>query len=77
MAFETVAISPEYKDCLCPDCLNAFDQITSSYEIKNKTQSELSADDYTIDSDGLMVFTREYHIKRGHCCNSGCFNCPY
>lgn len=23
------------------------------------------------------VFTEEYHIKRGHCCGSGCRHCPY
>jgi len=26
---------------------------------------------------GLMVFTRSYHLKRGHCCGSGCRHCPY
>ncbi|MDQ3140703.1 MAG: DUF5522 domain-containing protein [Bacteroidota bacterium] len=33
-------------------------------------------EDYTIE-DGLYVFTREYHLKRGYCCESGCKNCPY
>jgi hypothetical protein len=27
--------------------------------------------------NGLLVFTREYHLKRGYCCQSGCRNCPY
>ncbi len=27
--------------------------------------------------NGLMVFTREYHLKRGYCCKSGCRHCPY
>ena len=28
--------------------------------------------------DGLfMVFTANYHKKRGFCCNSGCKHCPY
>jgi iron complex transport system substrate-binding protein len=27
--------------------------------------------------NGLMVFTEKYHLKRGHCCNSGCRHCPY
>ena len=27
--------------------------------------------------DGLMVFTRAYHLKRGYCCQSGCRHCPY
>jgi hypothetical protein len=27
--------------------------------------------------NGLMVFTREYHLKRGYCCQSGCRHCPW
>lgn len=26
---------------------------------------------------GLMVFTRSYHLRRGYCCESGCRHCPY
>jgi hypothetical protein len=32
--------------------------------------------DYYIE-DGLYVFTREYLLKRGYCCESGCRHCPY
>ena len=32
--------------------------------------------DYYIER-GCLVFTREYHLKRGYCCNSGCRHCPY
>lgn len=43
-----------------------------------KSQSKLiEGIDYTINEDGNFVFTREYHLKRGHCCQSGCLNCPY
>lgn len=27
--------------------------------------------------DGRMVFTEQYHIKRGRCCGQGCKNCPW
>jgi hypothetical protein len=27
--------------------------------------------------NGLMVFTKSYHLKRGYCCGSGCRHCPY
>ncbi|WP_169786510.1 DUF5522 domain-containing protein [Cyclobacterium amurskyense] len=27
--------------------------------------------------DGLMVFTKAYHLLRGKCCGSGCRHCPY
>lgn len=33
--------------------------------------------DYVIDELGRWVFTREYLLKRGYCCKSGCRNCPY
>ncbi len=33
--------------------------------------------DYNVDANGNWVFTREYLTKRGHCCESGCQNCPY
>lgn len=33
--------------------------------------------DYTINPDGNLVFTASYLLKRGHCCQSGCLNCPY
>ena len=33
--------------------------------------------DYYIDSEGMFVFTEEYHRKRGYCCESGCKHCPY
>jgi hypothetical protein len=41
------------------------------------TQPLLEGVDYTINSEGLMVFTSSYLLKRGYCCGSGCINCPY
>ena len=34
-------------------------------------------DDYYFNSDGLVVFTKEYLLERGYCCGNGCMNCPY
>ncbi|WP_255066378.1 DUF5522 domain-containing protein [Lacihabitans sp. LS3-19] len=33
--------------------------------------------DYYFNKEGLMVFTAEYHLKRGYCCKNNCLNCPY
>ncbi len=33
--------------------------------------------DFYIDQNGNVVFTKEYHLKRGHCCKNGCLHCPY
>ena len=28
-------------------------------------------------SDGFIVFTENYHLKRGYCCKNNCKHCPY
>ena len=33
--------------------------------------------DYYFDELGRMVFTKEYHLKRGFCCGNNCLNCPW
>jgi hypothetical protein len=33
--------------------------------------------DYYINEDGNLVFTKEYHLKRGYCCKNKCLNCPW
>ena len=33
--------------------------------------------DFYYNSEGLLVFTSSYHIKRGKCCGTGCMHCPY
>jgi len=33
--------------------------------------------DYYINADGNLVFTREYHLKRGFCCKNKCLHCPW
>ncbi len=42
---------------------------------KNESVLELKEDYYW--ENGFMVFTEAYHLRRGHCCNSGCRHCPY
>lgn len=27
--------------------------------------------------DGLIIFTEQFLLKRGKCCNNGCRHCPY
>lgn len=34
-------------------------------------------EDYIINDQGLLVFTKEYHLKRGSCCKNKCLNCPW
>ena len=44
---------------------------------EEKTEPLREGIDYTLDELGRMIFTREYHLKRGYCCKSGCRHCPY
>lgn len=37
----------------------------------------IEGEDYYLASEGYKVFTEKYHLKRGHCCRSGCRHCPY
>jgi hypothetical protein len=39
--------------------------------------NKLQPEDFYLLPDGRMVFTREYHLKRGYCCKSNCKHCPY
>ena len=34
-------------------------------------------DDYYYNSEGLIVFTEQHHLKRGYCCNNKCKHCPF
>lgn len=33
--------------------------------------------DYYFNEAGLMVFTEEFHLKRGYCCKNKCLHCPW
>ncbi|AHM60652.1 hypothetical protein D770_11975 [Flammeovirgaceae bacterium 311] len=37
----------------------------------------LQAGDFYYNSQGLIVFTEQYHLRRGSCCGSGCRHCPW
>lgn len=38
--------------------------------------SDLQPGDAYMDGP-YLVFTAQYHLRRGYCCNSGCRHCPY
>jgi hypothetical protein len=38
---------------------------------------KLDPEDFYMSEEGYIVFTEKYHLKRGHCCLSGCKHCPY
>lgn len=44
---------------------------------KQASPMKLQPGDYYMNEKGLMVFTSQYHLRRGYCCESGCKHCPY
>lgn len=42
--------------------------------IKEKTK--LQPDEFYW-KEGNLVFTEQYHLRRGRCCNNSCLHCPY
>jgi hypothetical protein len=64
--------------CLCRACLVRFSETSeSSLRTKVSDPKPVEGEDYYLDDFGRMVFTAAYHLKRGHCCDSGCRHCPY
>ena len=44
---------------------------------KEATRNRLNPEDFYMTTEGFMVFTEAYHLKRGYCCKNGCRHCPY
>jgi hypothetical protein len=37
----------------------------------------IEGEDFYINENGKYVFTENFHLKRGYCCNNNCKHCPY
>jgi len=42
-----------------------------------KKNIALEEGDYYLTPEGYKCFTKQYHLKRGYCCESNCKHCPY
>jgi hypothetical protein len=42
-----------------------------------KNEQLIAGIHYYINDEGLLVFTRQYHLEKGFCCGNGCLHCPY
>jgi hypothetical protein len=54
----------------------------SDHPLRNKNTLPLKrelvlGEDYYINENQNWVFTSEYHLKRGYCCENKCKHCPY
>src|SRR6186713_3236601 len=80
-SFPPLDIVEEGKDCMCPTCLKAqLAEEIKSYTNTPRTaagkranlpqqRSQGNQADYYMEN-GLLVFTEQYHLKRGSCCKS-------
>ena len=50
--------------------------MTNSF-VLHEQACQQGLDSYRDPLTGYTVFTKLYHLKRGHCCGSGCRHCPY
>ncbi len=76
--------------CLCPACLSEVVQTQLRDQFDHggvhvapvaeamacQGQDLIEGVDYTIEN-GLYVFSRWFHLKRGQCCGHACRHCPY
>lgn len=59
--------------CICYACVTNFHRARYSPAADSKTLSG----DFYFDPGGRLVFTAEYHLRRGYCCGNDCRHCPY
>ncbi len=73
------------QDCLCPACLSeAIAELSVEGNPASDMKSHKSAapaplienEDYYLEGPA-MVFTAQFLLRRGYCCESGCRHCPY
>jgi hypothetical protein len=50
--------------------------MSEDFSIFSKRKNLDQGDFYTT-NEGYIIFTEQYHLKRGYCCKSGCKHCPY
>ena len=68
--------------CLCETCLQSIaddpDITWDALVARRQTlapPAPIEGDFYLEGS--AIVFTEQYHLRRGYCCSSGCRHCPY
>ena len=60
------------KTCICRECAMRFHRTKADGVAAQKPRPG----DFYFES-GLVVFTAEYHLRRGYCCGNNCRHCPY
>ncbi len=58
--------------CICRQCV----VIARRAAAKTQPAPHPKAGDFYIEGEHV-VFTAQYHLRRGYCCGSGCRHCPF
>lgn len=68
-------VPPELRNraCVCRKCVTDF--LRGRFAAEGGARKLLPGDYYF--ENGLVVFTEQYHLRRGFCCGSGCRHCPW
>jgi len=69
---ERIPAEAQNRACLCRNCVMTFHREQSA-----TGPLAVVPGDYYFNTDGLMVFTAAYHLRRGYCCGNDCRHCPY
>ena len=56
--------------------LGPYMQNEASADEQSPGSGDLQPGDFYYDGP-YLVFTEQYHLRRGTCCDSGCRHCPY
>jgi hypothetical protein len=40
-------------------------------------KKELDPSEFYLSPEGYIIYTENYHLKRGYCCKNGCKHCPF
>ncbi len=67
-----VPVESRNKACICRECVTQFHRAKMNIAVSPK----IRPGDFYFET-GRMVFTADYHLRRGYCCANGCRHCPY
>lgn len=69
--------------CLCQNCLEGLAAnpraTREALAVRGRSPASGTAllDGDTYQEGEAIVFTEQFHLRRGYCCGSGCRHCPY
>jgi hypothetical protein len=72
--------SERNRRCICANCVDRHPTAAAAptgRPTPTLPTAPLGPADYYTDTLGRMVFTEQFHLRRGTCCGNDCRHCPY